>query len=251
MEAFAELAGLAFPDRHVAAIEDVDFLRPLKFYRDEPRTLRISATCVRDGDDVVARCRLEASRTLPGRDEPEVTTHFRGRVRLSDAERAEATGQAPGDPSGPGVGQGPVYDVLFHGPAYQVIDDVWRSGPALLGRYAEGLVPGHQPDTQPTVADPRLVELCFQTAAVAALADQGLLALPAHVDRVVVLGHPAEPAGRLVAVTTEGSEGGVDAEVLDGEGRVFVRLEGYRTIELPQAVDEGLLAPLRAVASAG
>ena len=233
------------------AIEDVDFLRPFKFYRDEPRTLRISATFVRDGDDVVARCRLDASRTLPGRDEPEVTTHFTGRVRLAAAPPAEATGQAPGDPSGPSVGQGPVYEVLFHGPAYQVVDDVWRDGSAILGRYAEGLVPGHHPDSQPTVTDPRLVELCFQTAAVAALAEHGLLALPAHVDRVVVLGHPAEPAGRLAAATAEGAGGGVDAEVLDGEGRVFVRLEGYRTIELPQAVDEALLAPLRAVASAG
>ena len=37
MEAFAELARLPFPDRHVVAVEDVDFLRPLKFYRDEPR----------------------------------------------------------------------------------------------------------------------------------------------------------------------------------------------------------------------
>jgi hypothetical protein len=54
-----------------------------------------------------------------------------------------------------------------------------------------------------------------------------------------------------VAATADGMGGGVDAEVRDGEGRVFVRLEGYRTIELPQAVDEALLAPLRAVASAG
>ena len=251
MEAFAELAGLAFPDRHVVSVEDVDFLKPLKFYRDEPRTLRLSATFVRDGDDVVARCRLDASRTLPGREEPEVTTHFTGRVRLAGAAPAEATGQAPGDPSGPSVGQEPVYAVLFHGPAYQVVDDVWRDGSAVLGRYAEGLIPGHHPESLATVTDPRLVELCFQTAAVAALAEHGLLALPAHVDRVVVLEHPAEPAGRLVARTVAGADGGVDAEVLDGEGRVFVRLEGYQTIELPQAVDDALLEPLRAVASAG
>jgi len=188
---------------------------------------------------------------LPGREEPEVTTHFTGRVRLVGAAPAEATGQAPGDPSGPSVSQEPVYAVLFHGPAYQVVDDVWRDGPAILGRYADGLPPGHQPDSQPTVTDPRLVELCFQTAAVAALAEHGLLALPAHVDRVVLVDHPAEPVGRLVARTVQGAEGGVDAEVLDGDGRVFGRLEGYRTIEMPQAVDDSLLEPLRAVASAG
>ena len=86
----------------------------------------------------------------------------------------------------------------------------------------------------------------------AELAEHGLLALP----------RARRPRGRARAsgragwaprrrLTAEGADGGVDAEVVDGEGRVFVRLEGYRTIELPQAVDEALLAPLRAVASAG
>ena len=37
VETFAEVAKLVFPDRAVAAIEDVDFLAPFKFYRDEPR----------------------------------------------------------------------------------------------------------------------------------------------------------------------------------------------------------------------
>ena len=37
----------------------------------------------------------------------------------------------------------------------------------------------------------------------------------------------------------------VDAEVVDSTGRVRVRLEGYRTIELPGGVDEDALAPIR------
>ena len=40
--------------------------------------------------------------------------------------------------------------------------------------------------------------------------------------------------------------GGVDAEVVDEAGRVRVRLEGYRTIELPGGFDDDALAPIRA-----
>ena len=40
MEAFAEVGALlAPPGLRVAAVEDVAFLAPVKFYRDEPRTL--------------------------------------------------------------------------------------------------------------------------------------------------------------------------------------------------------------------
>ena len=60
MEAFAEAARLLAPDWHVAAVENVDFRAPLKFYRDEPRTLTITALLRPDGDDLVAECRLSA-----------------------------------------------------------------------------------------------------------------------------------------------------------------------------------------------
>ena len=54
IEAFAEVARLLYPDRSVTAIEDVDFLAPFKFYRDEPRELKVLARFAPDGDDIVA-----------------------------------------------------------------------------------------------------------------------------------------------------------------------------------------------------
>ena len=66
MEAFAEVARLLVPQWQVVAVEDVDFLTPVKFYRDEPRTVTITAALRPDGADLVADCRLEAERQLPG-----------------------------------------------------------------------------------------------------------------------------------------------------------------------------------------
>ena len=83
MEAFAEAARLLAPDWHVAAVENVDFRAPLKFYRDEPRTLTITALLRPDGDDLVAECRLSAERKVPGAEQPQQTVHFTGSVRLT------------------------------------------------------------------------------------------------------------------------------------------------------------------------
>ena len=43
VESFAAVAALAFPDLHVAAIEDVEFLAPFKFYHEEARTMGLRA----------------------------------------------------------------------------------------------------------------------------------------------------------------------------------------------------------------
>ena len=47
IEGFAEAALCVLPGWHVAAVEDVNFLSPFKFYRDEPRTVTIEAVTIR------------------------------------------------------------------------------------------------------------------------------------------------------------------------------------------------------------
>ena len=69
IEAFAEAATVLLPGWVPVAAEDVAFLAPFKFYRDEPRELDIRVA-LRDGGDgtVVARCRLLGRRR--GRAQP-------------------------------------------------------------------------------------------------------------------------------------------------------------------------------------
>ncbi len=103
IEAFAALATLAHPGMRVAGVEQVDFIAPLKFYRDEPRTITITAVIRPDEADLVADCTLSASRTLAGEQVPRITSHFTGRVRLTAAaaehERAAGT-RCPRDARG-------------------------------------------------------------------------------------------------------------------------------------------------------
>ena len=236
LEAMAEVARLAFPDRAVAAIEDVDFLAPFKFYRDDPRTLTVMARFRPDGGDIVADCRVLGSRTLHGREAPEVTTHFTGRVRLAAAPRDDETRRdVPGNDDG-GVERGAIYHVYFHGPAYQVMERAWRHGNELAGAMAEDLPPAHEPSDRPTELQPRLVELGFQTAGLAEIAETGRLGLPFHVDRVEWFGTGSGNRQRFVALARHQGEG-FDIDIAGRDGRVAVRLRGYRTAPLPGTVD--------------
>jgi hypothetical protein len=245
IEAFAETAAALCPGRRVTAIESVDLLAPVKFHRDAPRVLELRAR-VRDGGDgtLVADCRLIGRRTLAG-DREQETIHATGRVRLAEQAPDAASAPVPGEAADTAqAGRDAVYAVYFHGPAYQVLDAAWRENGRVIGRLAADLPEAHRPPERPTVLAPRLIELCFQTAGVWELGTSGRMALPTHVDRIVPY-TAAEPDGPAFASVAPGAADGADAIVVDGDGSLLVRLEGYRTIELPGGPDADALAPLR------
>ena len=187
MEGFAEAAHALLPDWSIVALEDVDLRAPFKFYRDEPRPLELRAL-VRDGGDgtLVAECRLVGRRELPGQGEQE-TVHFTGRVRLAREALPRADSDAPPDAGDrEAVEHDAVYRIYFHGPAYQVLERAYRHDGEVVGRLADDLPPDHDPMEDPTETAPRLIELCFQTAGVLELGTQGRMALPTHVDRVLM-----------------------------------------------------------------
>jgi hypothetical protein len=130
-----------------------------------------------------------------------------------------------------------------------VLDRAWRGNGGVVAAMAADLPPDHEPPGQPMELDPRLVELCFQATGVWELGTAGRMALPSHLDRVTRFEAP-QPARALWAVVTPRPDGAADAEVVDQDGRVRVRLEGYRTMALPAAEEESILAPLRAAMEA-
>ena len=229
------------------AIEDVELLAPFKFYRDQPRALELRAL-VRDGgaDTLLAECCLIGRRERPGQGEQEMV-HFTGRVRLA-RQAAVAPAMDPPPDDAQGVGHDEVYGVYFHGPAYQVLDHAYRHDGVLVGRMAADLPADHDPAQQPTELDPRLIELCFQTAGVRELGTSGRMALPTHVDRILCYGEH-DPGAVFALVRPQGdfadADARVDVDVIDESGRSLLRLEGYRTTALPGAVAPAALEPIK------
>jgi malonyl CoA-acyl carrier protein transacylase len=247
VEAMAETARLLFPDRCIGAIEDVSFLIPFKFYRGQPRMLTIRADFTVDRDDIVADCRLLGSRTLHGQSEPEITTHFTGRVRLTAKPAAAARESQSPQPATNGKIDAPhVYRLYFHGPAYQVIDSAWRTGQHVVGLFARNLPANHEPAELPAVVSPRFVELCFQTASLSGLALQSRLGLPHAFRELKILSEPKKaPNATFFSIVVLNTDGTYDAKVVDDKGDLYLILRGYRTMDLPDPIPADLLEPLR------
>jgi hypothetical protein len=245
MEAFAEAARLLAPDWHVVALEDLSFAAPLKFYRDEPRTVAVKVVVTPDGDDLLARAQLTAERQLPGQERPQQTVHFSGSVRLARA-RPKAEKAAPaGGADGAAMTPAQVYAFYFHGPAYRVVASAWRAGDAAVAQLADPL-PAHDPADLPLATPPRLVELCFQAAGLWQAGIEDTLALPMAIGRVRLVRDPAKAGGGLQAMAWQRGPGRFDACIVDAKGQVILRLEDYRTVPLPSPIPEAVAGALRA-----
>jgi len=248
IEAFAEAAVCVHPGWHIEAIEEVNFLAPFKFYKDEPRTVTIQAIFYPQSDKLMAECRLIGRRKLANQSQPQETTHFTARVRVSQQAAQAVTATAPHLSADAIVEAAQIYRIYFHGPAYQVLDRVWWDGRRMIGEMASALPGNHKPADLPTLMAPRLIELCFQTAGIWEMGANGRMGLPEHLERVSWLRSPKLAEGRLYAmVTPHPEEGTFDAEVVDSVGNCYVRVGGYRTVALPDGLDSEWLKAVQAV----
>jgi NAD(P)-dependent dehydrogenase (short-subunit alcohol dehydrogenase family)/acyl carrier protein len=250
IEAFAEAAVCLLPGWQIAAIEDVNFLAPFKFYRNEPRVVTVEAVIYPERDALLAECHLTGHRPLSNQAELQVTTHFTARVRMTKQSPQEVAGPALGSPDGHIIEAADIYRLYFHGPAYQIVERAWWDGSQIVGLMAKGLTANHLPSALPTLMAPRLIELCFQTAGLWEMGTQGRMGLPQHVDGVALLRAPELADTRLYAVVTPNPDcGSFDAEVVDAKGNRYLQLSGYRTVAIPNAVDAERLKALRAAMS--
>jgi hypothetical protein len=143
-----------------------------------------------------------------------------------------------------------IYRIYFHGPAYQVLERTWWDGSHVIGLMAKALPPNHHPSDLETIVAPRLIELCFQTAGVWELGIQGRMGLPLRVDHVSLFHTPNVADARLYAVAIpDNVRGTFDVEVLDEKGNCYLRLSGYQTVALSDAVDKEGLKSLQATMS--
>ena len=249
VEAFAEAALCMLDGWHIEAIENVDFLAPFKFYRNEPRTITVESQLYSRNTSVIAVCDLIGRRTLANKTEPVSTRHFTGSVRLT-RERPKARRDTKlVSPHGSVIEAQEIYRVYFHGPAYRVLERAWWDGIRMVGLLSDHLPENHRPSSQPTIIEPRLLELCFQTAGLWEMATQGRMGLPLHIDQVRVWPMPDQFRDQFFAVVTPIPEDGFDVQVVDAAGNLYMQVSGYRTVAIPKAIDAESLNALQSLIS--
>ena len=240
VEAFAEAALTLAPGWHLHTIEEVDFAAPFKFYRGEPRVVTVEMQLQPQGNELLAQCRLVGKRKLANELETQATIHFTGKARLSRSPRESATAGAP-PRQGAVMEAGEIYSLYFHGPAYQVLQRAWCTGGMAVGELASALPAHHHPGSLSLALDPRLLELCFQTAGIWEMASVHRMGLPRSIGSVSVYDAPTDLTAPLYAVITPERDGECySASVVDADGRCRLQMSGYRTVVFRENVDTHL-----------
>ncbi|MHB8878888.1 MAG: SDR family oxidoreductase, partial [Myxococcaceae bacterium] len=259
LEGFAEVAQLVAPGHRVSAIEDVKFAAPFKFFRHEPRTATFRALPVRGQDGQLrVLATLSSSQVVVGSNRPaEEKLHFAASLTLEAGAAGSSPTVKPAKvEKGDALGREAIYRVYFHGPAYQVLQNVQRTKGGLAGAIFGELPPDTAASKNACVYSPRLIELCFQTAGVWEIGATGQLGLPAAAEKVTVWSLPSESAKLVAEVFPRHGNGGskglcFDAHVRDASGKVYVELKGYTTSQMPGKLPDEQLAPFRDVVTPG
>ncbi len=229
-------------------LEDIHFLAPFKFYKNLPRQIQWKAQAIREEEGLVVYASLE-SELLRHNGEREHMLHFTGKVYLTQrGGRTEVTGNLPIWGDSAAVCSEDIYKLYFHGPSFQVLDCVQRSGDHVMGRLAKFL-PSDTKQESKSISTPLLVELCFQTAGLWEAGTTGIMALPHSIGTLTIYPRQVNGEPIFAEVTPRMEDGKVsfDARVVDAKGHMYLELSNYQTAPLPYAAEPELIEPMKAL----
>ncbi|MFO7681288.1 MAG: SDR family oxidoreductase, partial [Chloroflexota bacterium] len=235
-EALAELAAVLLPEFSVTAVTDETMSGAFKFFRNQPRTLHLKAQIIPAGAGFVAHTTLR-SLTPPAREGQPVREqqHFAATVVLT----AVPPQTSPIDFKPPQTGSLPIkaaeiYQDFFHGPAYRVIERAKVNQKTAVALMADNLPPNMNPAGAQELMAPRLVELCFQLAALWHQKTNNAMGFPLGFESLTVYRQPETANGQRLYARLQTANGErFDAQVVDETGAVYVDLKGYLTVSRP------------------
>ena len=128
-----------------------------------------------------------------------------------------------------------IYEVFFHGPAYQVIERAKVEDDSAISLMASDLIPNAAETNAAELIAPRVIEHMVQAAALWSTKINGAMALPAGFEKVTVYRQPSEANGQRLYALTEAIDGGerFDVTMVDESGNVYVMLKGFVTVLMP------------------
>jgi hypothetical protein len=223
-------------------LERVAVFAPLILQGESATVVHVRAERGLDEPRGAVRCRVESQ---PAGQPP--LLHFEG--LCVDAEPAhasprEAVRVARDDRLG--VDGAQVYDVFFHGPAFQVVAHASLAGDGMVCEWQRALPPWTHATPEATQPDPRWIELCLQTAGLLELATTQRMLIPQRIDSVEhVDAALADRGERMLARARRAAAGdAIDIDLRDDRDTLLLRVRGYRTVPLPFASDMGALQAL-------
>jgi len=219
LEMMAAAAALVRPGVALSGAKNVEFKSPVKLHRDTPVQLFVRA--VPKGNSEV-ECTLSSERAAKtGRTIK--ADHFTCVIVMGDTHAIEPLPSTFFAEST--IGADDIYRRFFHGPVFQVLQQVGAVATDVLMADA-GI--DHSPIAGGLLTAPLVLEAAFQAAGFHRMAVSGVMALPASIEQVVV--ERLVDDGELLDVMVRQVGDAYDVDVDSDRGSVL-RLRGCRRID--------------------
>jgi len=246
----ASTLGSAKGGFRVDHLEDIQFLTPFKFYRDEARRITWKAQVIHEINGLVARVTLESD-LARAHNRSDHMIHFSGKVHLVPSKQPmeKPAVKAPHWNGSYTLQAEDIYKLYFHGPAFQVLEGVQRNGDHVLGKLNKEIPPLTQKEKS-LVSVPILVELCLQTAGVWDIGTSNSLSLPRSIGALQIFENKVNGVpifAEVEPVSGDNGERYFNARVVDADGQVYLEIRQYRTSPMPYNLSEELLSPIKAL----
>jgi hypothetical protein len=243
----ASTLGAAKGGFHISRLENIQFLTPFKFYRNEARRITWKAQVVYEQDGLVAYVTLESDLARVN-NRSDHMLHFSGEVHLIPANTPleKPKSKAPHWNGSYTLQAEDIYKLYFHGPAFQVLEGVQKNGETVLGKLNKQIPPLMESDKK-LVSVPILVELCLQTAGVWDIGKDGSLSLPQSIGALRLFENKVNGLAifaEVQPVTDDNGKRYFNARVIDSKGQIYLEIDQYRTSPLPYGVEKELLTPI-------
>ncbi|MEO7787706.1 MAG: polyketide synthase dehydratase domain-containing protein [Sphingomicrobium sp.] len=228
-------SGLAerVPEGEIVAIEEVRLGPPLIFADKAPLPLDIAADTATGAATGADGCLAVRSFSAPSpADAPHLAACFRMARRFAPAPAFAAPTPGPD-----AITTADIYAVLFHGPAFRVIDRAALAGSMLVAASCATLPPLRRPATASRLA-PRAIEFGLQAAGLLQLALDGSMAIPLGIERIERFADTDVGTGAALFARAERTPDGRFAIEVGHGGATIVRITGYATTPLPFAHDD-------------
>ena len=227
LESFATVGQAFYPGFSLSGFKDVVFTSPAKFHRGREVKFVCRAQKVPSGELGVVAVKTSLSSKFKARvkgAKEQDKLHFEAVVLFAGQRRQGLTGDPP--PASAAIAAGPIYDVYFHGPAFQVLEAGGIEKKSAIGLRNRTITDSGY------IAAPMLVELAFQTAGLWGIVSHSAMALPAGIGAVefATNGTGQVPAA---AVSTNIGEDLYDVTVVAEDGTEILSLKRFAMARVP------------------
>ena len=228
-------------DNRPYVVEALEFVRPIKLFKNEKLEIELEVTRVDTAqDEPMLHAQICSWVTdKQGNKVGERRVHHRARLRkASSPPPRKDTVSSTLPRNGIFIHHSDIYKVFFHGPAFRFLDHVFLDEAASQATF--GFMNTAQQDSMFQTHGPAALESCFQACAAYAIETQGVMALPVGVERLDILSPAGSPAvGRLTfkGVAEDPATGRrrflFDAAVVDERNQLIIEAAGISMIEIP------------------